>query len=85
MKRLSYQILAFITHGKTQRPHPITINLKYQLEHGKISLNCLMDPILYQIFKRHGENMDKRSVKIYINKIEIELHLKLKMDTVLNF
>ena len=27
------------------------INLKYQLQHGKKSLNCLMNHILYQIMK----------------------------------
>ena len=28
-----------------------TINLKFQLQHGKKNLNYLMDHILYQIFK----------------------------------
>ena len=27
-----------------------TINIKYQLQHGMINLNCLMNRILYQIF-----------------------------------
>ena len=31
--------------------HIITINLKYLHLHGMINLNCLMDRILYQIFK----------------------------------
>ena len=47
-----------------------------------------MDHILYQIFKivlkKHGENIGKPSVQIYVNKIEIGLHIKLKMDTILN-
>ena len=30
---------------KKQKPHTITINLKYQLRHGMINLNCLMDSI----------------------------------------
>ena len=47
---LLYQILVSITQGKTQKAHTTTINLKYQLQHGMINLNCLMDPILYQIF-----------------------------------
>ena len=58
-----------------------------------IHLNYLMDHIFYQIFKnilntflkKHGENVDNPSVKIYLNKKNIELHLALKMDTVLNF
>ena len=33
------------------KAHTITINLKYQLEPGIISLNYQMDRILYQIFK----------------------------------
>ena len=55
-----------------------------------------MDPILYQIFnfehilKKHGENTDNPSVKIYVNKTEnritfIITFIELKMDTVLNF
>ena len=37
------------------------------------------------ILKKHGENIHNPSVKIYENKIEIQLHLELKIDTVLNF
>ena len=48
---LLYQILVFITHGKTSKAHLITMNLKYQLQHGMINLIYLMDHILYQIFK----------------------------------
>ena len=52
----------------------MTINL-YQLQHGMKKLNCLMDRILYQIFKdyfeyilkNHGGNIDKPSVKVYVN------------------
>ena len=33
---------------------------KYQLQPGMISLNCLMDCILYEVYlKNHGENIDK--------------------------
>ena len=63
------------------------MNLKYQLQHGIINLNCLMDRILYQIFKiilseyiskKHGENIDKPSVKVYINKEENRITFKIK-------
>ena len=41
-----------------------TINLKYQLQHGMKNLNCLVDHILYQIFKVilniFKKNMDKK-------------------------
>ena len=50
-KSMLYQILVFTMHGKTQKAHTITINLKYQLQHGMINLNYLMGHILYQIFK----------------------------------
>ena len=52
-----------------------------------------MDRILYRykncfehILKKHGEDFDKASIQIYVNKIENRgLHLKLKMDIALNF
>ena len=34
-----------------RKAHIITINLKYQLQHGMINLNYLIDRIPYQIFK----------------------------------
>ena len=50
-KILPYQILVFIIHRKTYKNHTTTINVKYQLQHGMINLNYLVDHILYQIFK----------------------------------
>ena len=49
-----------------------------------INLNYLMDRILYQILKiissifkkKHGENIDKPSVQIYVNKIENRVTFK---------
>ena len=69
---------------KHKKAHIITINLKYLHQHGMINLNCLMDRILYQIFKiiltifkkKHGEDIDKPSVQVYVNK---------NMGIVLNF
>ena len=37
------------------------------------------------ILKKHGENIDNSSVKIYVNKIENRINSELKMDKVLNF
>ena len=48
---LPYQTLVFVTNGKTQKAHTITINLKYMHQHGMMNLNYRMDLILYQIFK----------------------------------
>ena len=62
------------------------MNLKYQLQHGMINLNYLLDHILYQIFKiilinilkNHGEIIDNPSVRIYVNKIENRIIFKIK-------
>ena len=62
------------------------MNLKYQLQHGMINLNYLLDHILYQIFKiilinilkKHGEIIDNPSVRIYVNKIENRIIFKIK-------
>ena len=50
-----------------------------------IKLNCQMDRILYQIFsiilsilKKHGEDIDKPSVQIYVHKIENRITFKIK-------
>ena len=51
-----------------------------------INLNYLMDHIPYQIFKitfeyilkKHGENIDKPSVQIYVNKIENRFTFRIK-------
>ena len=41
----------YYTWKKNLKSHTITINLKYQLQHGMKNLNLLMGHILYQIFK----------------------------------
>ena len=49
-------------------------------------MNYLMDHVLHQIFKiifntflkKHGENIDNPSVKIYVNKIENRITFKIK-------
>ena len=50
-----------------------------------INLNYLMDHILYQIFKiilnifkKHRENSDNPSVRIYVNQIENKITLEIK-------
>ena len=64
-----------------------------------INLNCLMGRILcltikiilstffstLRWLKKHGENTDKPSVQIYVNKVEKGLYLKLKKGIVLKF
>ena len=42
---LLYQILVFVTHGKTLKARTITIDFEYLPQHGMINLNYLMDHI----------------------------------------
>ena len=37
------------------------------------------------ILKKHSENVENPSIRIYVNKLKIELHLKLKMDIISSF
>ena len=48
---LLYRILLYTIHGKIQKIHRKTTNLKYQLRRQIMNLNYLMKHILYQIFK----------------------------------
>ena len=45
--------------------------------------------IRYQLFRiclrKHGENTNNPSIKIHVNKIKTEPHLKLKRDIIANF
>ena len=61
-----------------------TWNDKFELPDGWYSVSDIQDYLEYNL-KKYGENIDKPSVQIYVNKIENRLHLKLKIDTVLNF
>ena len=61
-----------------------TWNDKFDLPDGSYFVSDIQDYFEY-ILKRHGEDIDKPSVQIYVNKMKIRLHLKLKMGIVLNF
>ena len=73
-KTVLYLILVFTIHGK----HTTTINLKYQLQHGMMNLNYPIEHVLYQIFKtilsifkkKNREEIDKSSIRIYVDEIE---------------
>ena len=87
MKGLSpYQTLVFITHGKTQKNlynnnkfkiSAPTWNDKFELPDGSYSVLDIQDYFEY-ILKKHGENTDKPSVQIYVNKIENRVTFKIK-------
>ena len=54
-----------------------TWNDKFELPDGSYSLSEIQDYFEY-ILKKHGENTDKPSVQIYVNKIENRLTFKIK-------
>ena len=61
-----------------------TWNGEFELPDGSYSVSDIQDYFEY-ILKKHEEDIDKPSVQIYVNKIKIGLHLKLKMGIALNF
>ena len=54
-----------------------TWNDKFELSDGLYSVSNIQDYFDY-ILKKHGENIDKPSVKIYVNKIETRITFKIK-------
>ena len=79
---MPYQILLFITHGKTENNNKFKIesptwNDKFELPHGSYSVSDIQGYFEY-ILKKYGENIDKPSVQIYVNKIENRITFKIK-------
>ena len=54
-----------------------TWNDKFELPDGSYSVSDIQDYFEY-ILKKHGENIDKPSVQIYVNKIENRFTFKIK-------
>ena len=54
---------------------------EFELPDGSYSVSDIQDYFEY-ILKKHSESVDNPLIRMYINKIE--LHLKLKMDIILN-
>ena len=81
-----YQILAFVIHKKIYKSHIVTLNLKYHIQHGMKHLNYLTDNLLYQIFKiisstsskKYETVTDNSPIRIYVNKMENRITLKIK-------
>ena len=61
-----------------------TWNDKFELPDGSYSVSDIQDYFEY-ILKKHGESVDKLSVKYISLKLKIGLHLKSKMGIALNF
>ena len=80
-----YQILVVITHGKTNSSYnnykfkisAPTWNDKFEFPDGLYSISNIQDYFEY-ILKKHGEDIDKLSVQIYVNKIENRVTFKIK-------
>ena len=72
----------YYTWKKNKKSHTITINLKYQHQHGMIIWITwwIIFCIIYfeYILKKHGENTDNPSVKIYVNKIKNGITFRIK-------
>ena len=56
-----------------------TWNDKFELPDGSYSVSNIQDCFAY-ILKKHGENIDKPSIKMYINKIESKITFKIKNE-----
>ena len=54
-----------------------TWNDKFELPDGSYSVSNIQDYFEY-ILKNHGENIDKPSVKIYVNNVEKRITFKIK-------
>ena len=54
-----------------------TWNDKFELPDGLYSVSNIQDYFKY-ILKKHGENIDKPSVQIYVNKIKNRVPFKIK-------
>ena len=50
-KHIAFSNLSIYYTSKISKSHLRAINSQYQLQHGMKILNCLMDHILYLIFK----------------------------------
>ena len=59
-------------------------NEKFKLLGGLFSACDIQDYFEY-ILKKYGENVDKLSVQIYVNKIENRVTFKIKTGYTLNF
>ena len=77
-------MLVCITHGIILKVHTIinkftAWNEEFTLPDECYSLSDIQDYFQY-IFKKHGENTDKPSIQIYVNKIQNRITFKIKNE-----
>ena len=63
-------------NNKCKKSAP-TWNDKFELPHGSYLVSDIQDYFEY-ILKKHNRNVVNASIGIYVKKLKIELHLKLK-------
>ena len=75
---LLYQIAAYTMHWKILKSHNKLINLNHQFQNGIKNLNYWWIIFLSRYSRLFSveEKTDNPSIKIYVNKIEIEVRLK---------
>ena len=82
---LLYQILVFTIHGKTKSSYnnnkfkisAPTWSDEFELLDGSYSISDIQDYFEY-ILKKHSENVDNPSIRIYVNKIENRIIFQIK-------
>ena len=77
-----YQTIVFTISGETWKAHKTIINLKYlilfdefELPDGSYSISDTQDYFEY-ILKKHNQNIDNPSMRIYMNKIKNRITFK---------
>ena len=76
-KLLPYQIIKNSYNNNKFKISAPTWNDKFELPDGSYSVSDIQDYFEY-ILKKHGEDIDKPSVQIYVNKIENRVTFKIK-------
>ena len=61
-----------------------TWNEEFELPDGSNSISDIQDYFEY-IIKKHSESVDNPPIRIYINRIENRIRLKLNVDIILSF
>ena len=80
---LQHKIIKSSHNNNKFKISPGTWNDKFELNDGSYSAFAIQDSFDY-ILKKHNEKTDNPLIRIYLNKIENRLHLKLKLDVILS-
>ena len=80
---LQHKIIKSSHNNNKFKISPGTWNDKFELNDGSYSAFAIQDSFEY-ILKKHNEKTDNPLIRIYLNKIENRLHLKLKLDVILS-